>query len=208
MIHPPEETQTMTTATLVPVAAKHATTADLLAMPDDGVERWLVNGVIEEVGMTMRNKHHTRTESQVGHRLRVWQETQPAPHGAVYSGEVGVVLRADPELSVGIDVVYLNAEQAERNEGVDDDETTILVAPITLAVEVLSPSDTLQNIHRKLGWFAECGVPVVWTIDPYLRTVTVHRPGVPPVTFNETQELEGGPELPGFRVPVASLFER
>lgn len=198
----------MTTATLEPVAAKPATTADLLATPDDGVERWLVNGVIEEVGLTMRNKHHTRIETRVARYLDVWSDAQPTPRGAVHSGEVGVVLRADPELAVGIDVVYLNAEQAERNEGVDDDETTILLAPITLAVEILSPSDTLQSIHRKLGWLAECGVPVVWTIDPYLRTVAVHRPGVPPVTFNEQHELDGGPELPGFRVPVASLFER
>jgi Uma2 family endonuclease len=197
----------MTTAVLEQPPVK-VTTSDLLAMPDDGVERWLVNGVIQEVGMTMRNKHHTRAESKVSYHLEAWVQSQPAPRGSVYSGEVGVLLREEPELSVGIDVVYLNAEQAERNEGVGDDDTTILLAPITLAVEILSPSDTLENIHRKLDWYAECAVPVVWTINPYLRTVTVHRPGLPPDTFNETQELDGGAELPGFRVPVAGLFAR
>lgn len=199
----------MSPATLEPVVAKKlATTADLLAQPDDGVERWLVNGTVQEVGMTIRNKHHTRTESQVGHLLRTWLEGQPAPRGAVHSGEVGVVLRDDPELTVGVDVVYLNTEQAERNEAVDDDETTILLAPITLAVEVLSPSDTVENIHRELGWFATTGVPQVWVIDPHLRTVTVHRPAHPPVLHNDQQEIDGGVELPGFRVAVARLFER
>lgn len=121
---------------------------------------------------------------------------------------MGVILREDPELSVGIDVVYLNAQQTDRNDAVDEDETTILVAPITLAVEILSPSDTIENIQRKLDWFAECGLPVAWVLNPYQRTVAIHRPGVPPVTLNEQQELDGGAELPGFRVPVGRLFER
>jgi Uma2 family endonuclease len=198
----------MSSVVLEQPPVKVATTRDLLAMPDDGVERWLVNGVIQEVGMTMRNKHHTRVETRVARYLDVWSDAQPAPRGSVYSGEVGVVLRAEPELSVGIDIIYLNAEQTATNDAVDDDETTILLAPITLAVEILSPSDTIENIHRKLDWFEECGVPLVWVLNPYQRTVAVYRPGVPPVTFNEQQELDGGTELPGFRVPVASLFER
>jgi Uma2 family endonuclease len=198
----------MSSAVLDPVATKYAATNALLALPDDGVERWVVDGVIEEVGMTMRNKHHTRVETRVARHLDVWSDSLPTPRGSVHSGEVGVLLRVDPELNVGIDVVYLNAEQAARNDAIDDDETTILVAPITLAVEILSPSDTIENIQRKLDWFAECGVPVVWVLHPYQRTVAIHRPGVPPVTLNEQQELDGGAELPGFRVAVSRLFER
>lgn len=50
----------MSSAVMEPVAAPpRTTTAELLARPDDGVERWLVDGVIEEVGMTMRYKRHT-----------------------------------------------------------------------------------------------------------------------------------------------------
>jgi Uma2 family endonuclease len=172
------------------------------------VERWLVNGTIEEVGMTIRNKHHTWLEYRVSLLVGMWLEQQAQPRGMIHAGEVGVLLRDEPELTVGIDVVYMDAEQATRNSHSADDETTILVAPITLAVEILSPSDTVENIHRKLGWFAACGVPVVWVIDPYLRTVTVHRPGHPPVLHNDQQELDGGAELPGFRVAVARLFER
>lgn len=44
----------MSSAVMEPVAAPpRTTTAELLARPDDGVERWLVDGVIEEMGMTM-----------------------------------------------------------------------------------------------------------------------------------------------------------
>jgi Uma2 family endonuclease len=198
----------MSTATLEPKApaAPRQTTKDLLALPDDGVERWLVNGTIEEVGLTIRNKHHTGVESEVVYYLQAWLKQHPAPRGKVYSGEVGVILRETPELTVGIDVVYLNAEQATANDAVGDDETTILIAPITLATEVLSPTDTIEGIHRKLDWYAECGVPLVWVLNPYQRTVTVYRPGSPPQLRNDQDELDGGAELPGFRVPVARLF--
>ena len=35
-----------------------------------------------------------------------------------------------------------------------------------LAVEVLSPSDSLKQLGRKIGEFLENGVPLVWLVDP------------------------------------------
>ena len=49
---------------------------------------------------------------------------------------------------------------------------------------------------------------VVWVVDTYDRTVRVRRKGVPGRTFYPTEALTAEPELPGFRVPVASLFSR
>jgi Uma2 family endonuclease len=51
------------------------------------------------------------------------------------------------------------------------------------------------------------GVPLVWILDPYHRTVTVYRPGREPEFANALQELSGEPHLPGFKVPVSRLFE-
>lgn len=187
-----------------PPAEKLHTTADLLAIPDDGIGRWLIDGRIVEVGMTIRNKHHTRTESRVSHALETWRETRPQPRGSVHAGEAGVRLRSDPELTVGIDLVYLDPEPSARV--LADEATTIIDAVPTLAVEILSPSDTVEDIHAKLAMYRDAVVAVVWILDPYLRTVTVHRPGQEPVLHNRHQELTGDPELPGFRVPVARLF--
>lgn len=189
------------------------TTADLLAMPDDGVERWLIDGRIHELRggdgdgtTTIRNKHHTATEAQVVFLLKTWLEPQPRPRGEVHSGEVGVQLRDDPELTVGIDVVYLSAEVAARNES--DGGSTLIVGVPVLAVEILSPSDTVEGIQSRIDTLRGAGVPVTWVVNPYLRTVSVIRPGRPPVGLNEEQTLDGGPELPGFGVPVARLFRR
>lgn len=196
-----------------PPADKLYTTADLLAMPDDGVERWLIDGRIVEFGrggggepMTMRNKHHSRLESRVCHELESWLDTQAVPRGSVHAGEAGVRLRDEPDLTVGIDVVYLSPDLAARTEA--DEESTIIVGVPTLAVEIHSPHNTVEEIHLRLTTLRGAGVPVVWFIDPYQRTVGVHRPGRPPLVLNEDQTVDGGAELPGLSVPVARLFRR
>ncbi len=58
-------------------ATAKLTEADLLAIPDDGVERWLIRGELrkkypEEPGatMTVRNRHHCKTTTAVGGELR------------------------------------------------------------------------------------------------------------------------------------------
>lgn len=86
------------------------------------------------------------------------------------------------------------------------DKTALIDGIPTLAVEILSPSDTVEEIHAKTQLYLEAGVPLVWIIDPYDRTVQVYRPGQPPELFNERQQLTGEPELPGFAVTVGELF--
>src|SRR5947209_20626188 len=90
-------------------AAKLMTTEELLAMPDDGVERWLIRGELrekrEEVGgkpMTIRNRFHSRLTTRVAKFLDNWLDKQPKPRGAVLSGEAGVRLRHDPDTVVGL----------------------------------------------------------------------------------------------------------
>jgi Uma2 family endonuclease len=180
------------------------TTADLLALPEDGIERWLVDGQIVAIGPSIRDKHHSRTAARVSHLLLNWVDGQPGLRGSVHTGGAGVRLCKNPERTVGVDVVYLAPELAAVV--MTDEATTIIDAVPPLAVEILSLSDVSEDISRKVKLYRDAGVPLVWVIDPDFRTVTVHRPGAEPVMLNATQELDGGDVLPGFRVPVARLF--
>jgi Uma2 family endonuclease len=185
------------------------TTEELLAMPDDGVRRWLIDGQLREEGrpgeetMTVRNRRHSQITTRVAQLLANWLDAQPAPRGVVLSGEAGVRLRRDPDLTVGIDVVYVSAELMARQT----DETSLVDGVPVLAVEILSPSTTQEQLHEKLGAYRRASVPLVWVIDPGDRTVRVYRHGAQPVLFNAEQELTAEPHLPGFRVAVARLFE-
>jgi Uma2 family endonuclease len=178
------------------------TTAELLAMPDDGVERWLINGELREKPMTKRNRFHSRIMVRVGKLLDNWLDEQPEPRGAVLAGEAGVRLRRDPDTTVGVDVVYVSADVLARQT----EESTMIDGVPVLAVEILSPSDTQEEIHEKVDGYLAVGVPLVWLIDPHVRTVMVYRPATDPELFTVRQDLTAEPHLPGFRVPVAELF--
>ncbi|MHB1426693.1 MAG: Uma2 family endonuclease [Gemmataceae bacterium] len=178
------------------------TTEQLLALPDEGVERWLIRGQLREKPMTYRNRWHSRAMVRIGYFLEAWREQQPAPRGSVLGGEAGVRLTRNPDTTVGIDVVYISAEVANRNP----DDTTIIDGVPVLAVEILSPNNTVEEIDEKIDQYLEAGVLLVWIADTRDRTVTIYRPGQEPEFVNARQELSGEPHLPGFRVRVADLF--
>ena len=117
-------------------------------------------------------------------------------------GEAGVRLTRDPDTTVGIDVVYVSADVLARQT----DETTLIEGVPLLAVEILSPSDTVDEINEKLDTYLAAQVSLVWIIDPYRRTAMVYRPHGPARLVTEEQELSGDPILPGFRVTLSDLF--
>lgn len=176
------------------------TTEELLALPDNGMERWLIAGELRERPMTVRNRFHSRTMICVGTELDLWLRQQPLPRGQVLCGEVGVRLSRDPDTTVGIDVVYVSANVVVQ-------QTTLIDGVPTLAVEILLPKETFKQIHEKTTVYQSAGVPLVWVLDPCDRTVKVYRPGVEPDSFNIHQELSGEPHLPGFRISVGRIFE-
>jgi Uma2 family endonuclease len=156
------------------------TTEELLALPEDGTERWLIAGELRERPMTRRNRFHSRSMTRTARFLDVWLDKQPEPRGQVLAGEAGVILSHDPDTTVGADVIYVSAEVMTRQ---NEDSTLIDGAPV-LVVEILSPNDTVEDIREKVIEYLRAGVALVWILNPYDRTVTVHRPGAEPELFN------------------------
>jgi Uma2 family endonuclease len=183
-------------------AAPLMTTEEMLALPENGVERWLINGRLREKPMTVRNRWHSRIMARVCYLLERWLEQQPEPRGQVLGGEAGVRLRRNPDVTVGIDVVYISAELAAHQPG----DTRLIDGVPTLVVEILSPNDTQEEINEKIDTYRQAGVPLLWIINPHDRAVFIYRPGTELEAVNVLQELSGEPELPGFRVPAAQLF--
>ncbi len=187
-----------------PATTALMTTEELLALPDNGVERWLIRGQLREKPMTKRNRWHSRVMARLSQLLGDWLDRQPEPRGEVLDGEAGCRLRRNPDTSVGIDVVYISPQLAAQ----DPDDTTLIDGVPTLVVEILSPNDTVEEINDKVDEYLAAGVPLVWLVDPHHRTVEVHRPDGEPELFNVRQEISAEPHLPGFRVPVAQIFGR
>lgn len=77
-----------------------------------------------------------------------------------------------------------------------------------LAVEVLSPSNTMSEIHDKVLDYLDAGSLLVWVVDPQSRTVTVYRSREEIRLIPTDGELDGAEVLPGFRCQVSELFGR
>lgn len=76
-----------------------------------------------------------------------------------------------------------------------------------LAVEVLSPSNTPQEMTDKLADYFQSGTRLVWLIDPATKSAEVHtsidqKRVVPP-----NGVLIGEPVLPGLEIRLTDIFE-
>jgi Uma2 family endonuclease len=77
----------------------------------------------------------------------------------------------------------------------------------TLAVEVLSESNTHEEMVQKWAELTELGTQVMWLIDPATTTAEIWRPGADAITLNLTGVLDAAPALPGFLLPLADVFD-
>lgn len=75
-----------------------------------------------------------------------------------------------------------------------------------LAVEVISPNDKLGEFEAKMEDYQSAAIPLIWVVNPELRTVRVYTPTGAGPLLHEGDILRGGDVLPGFECPVAAIF--
>ena len=189
----------MATATL----PKQMTIEEFLALPDDGVDRELINGELREKGMTVRNELHSQTMANITWLMRSWTASISEIKYRVLCGEAGFILDRDPRLVVGIDVA-LKVVPASQGHA---PRTTLVDGIPLIAVEILSPSDSHGDVREKLRLYLDHGVAAVWIVDPDDQSVRIYRTGRPVAFSSGDDMLNCEPEMPGFAVKTSSLFE-
>jgi Uma2 family endonuclease len=90
-------------------------------------------------------------------------------------------------------------------EKTDPERSPIEGAP-ALTIEVVSPSNTAQDMMKKTQQYLSAGSHAVWIVYPTLRLVEVHsKQGVRQV---REPELLGHAELlPGFSITLSEIFD-
>jgi Uma2 family endonuclease len=76
-----------------------------------------------------------------------------------------------------------------------------------LAVEVISPSNTFEEVVNKVREYFRAGVQYVWVIAPPQQQVYVYQSPSHIRVLNILDELTGDPFLPGFRLKASELFD-
>ena len=177
---------------------KLMTAEELLLMPDDGLQRELIRGVLTE-DMPPGYEHGV-VEFRIGRLLGNFVEEND--FGEILGGDSGFLLERNPDTVRGPDVAWVAPGRLEgRVDGYAE------LAP-DLVIEVKSPSNSNREMaDRALMWLNHgTGMSVV--ADPLAITLTVYRPGQPPQVLSESDVFDGGDVLPGFAEPVWSFFRR
>jgi Uma2 family endonuclease len=173
-----------------------ATIEDLLKCPKDGRKYELVDG---EILVSPAGSRHAEIVGKIVHIFASFLETHPV--GRVYPDNLGIRLPNGNLRSP--DVTFVRREKLPSGKSPEGFGEFIP----DLAIEVLSPQDSLREVGQKVGEFLECGVPLVWVVDPVQETVTVYR------SLSQTQQLatadvitaEG--VLPEFVCQVTRFFQ-
>ena len=177
----------------------HLVTADeLIRMPDDGFKYELVEGRL--IKMTPAGSLHGQISIRLAARLLVYVEERDL--GAVFSADTGFHLQRDPDTVRAPDVSFV--VKARLTDGIP---TGYWPGPPDLAVEVVSPSDSMAEVQSKAQEYLRKGVRLVWVVLPKKRAVAVYRPDTPSEMLSEHDVLDGGEVVPGFRYPLARLFD-
>ena len=179
-------------------STKVTTAADLLAMPDDGRDHELIEGVLVEVSPAGYDS--SGIAIAISSPLSLFARTHGL--GRVTGADGGYWFEQDPDTVRAPDVAFVRTERLPPRH----ERTGFLQLIPDLAVEVVSPSDRQRDIDEKVAYYLEHGVPLVWVAYPRTSTVDAHRRDQPAVTYREGDVLTAGDLLPGFRLPVAEIF--
>ena len=172
-----------------------ATLEDLMRMPEDGYKYELVDG---EIIASPTGVYHSAVSAQIIHLLKSFLEEHPM--GTVMTPDVGINFPGGNLRSP--DVTFVKTEKLPGGlppRGFGD------FVP-DLAVEVLSPSDNRREMADKIGEYIECGVPLIWLVDPDDKSVTIFRSLTDVQRLESSDTISGEPVLPGFSCPVSRFF--
>ena len=139
----------------------------------------------------MVNRDGGRAEFKLLYALGDWEDENG---GEVYGANAN--LRLPDGSRVRPDALWLSPEQVAALPPVADGGA-IAVCPAFVA-EIMSGTDTLPPLQRKMERYIANGARLGWLIDPYRRRVYIYRPGVPVTMLDNPETVSGDPELPGF----------
>lgn len=178
---------------MVETRSRPVTEEELMAFPKDGRKFELVDGEAKEVPTGWEHE-------VVGSRLMVRLGKIVESLGYLTGSSAGFRMK-DGSIRAP-DVSFVRAERAPSGE----EAKRFFDGAPDLAVEIISPSESRNDIFRKIGEYFESGAQQVWIVQPTNRTVTVYHSMDRVRTYESDETLDGGNLLPGFRCPVSDLF--
>ncbi|MEM7760995.1 MAG: Uma2 family endonuclease, partial [Cyanobacteria bacterium P01_A01_bin.40] len=90
----------------------------------------------------------------------------------------------------------LTKEQRRRFAPIDPD----------FVLELMSPTDDLDELQNKMKEYLNCGVKLGWLINPDAKQVEIYRQGKEKEVLYDPKILSGESIMPGFTVSLTEIF--
>ena len=158
-------------------------------LPRDGVRHEMNAG--ELITMPPPKSLHSLVMLAVLERLQVYLKDHPVGRAIP---EAGYVLSRQPLTIRQPDVSVLSKERIQATE-----EDSYFEGAPELAVEIVSPSDSADDLQLKIQQYLGAGAQWVWVLYPKTQSVNVW-------DANGARMFGGDDILPGFALKVSELF--
>ncbi len=177
-----------------------ATVDDVIRFVDGDDKR-----LVELVDGTLVEKPMGYYEGRIGIVLGYFIETFLDSHDLGLRFGADSTLRFAPRVVRLPDVSFVPWSKIPNRE-LPPEQVPYLIPD--LAVEVLSPGNTRAEMARKRRDYFGAGTKLVWQIYPDTHTAEVFTAPDVSTTVAADGVLDGADVLPGFKLPLARLFER
>jgi len=173
---------------------------EYMCLAESGERYELVNGRLSPMAPT------SWEHGDVGGLLTIYLGQYVLQHGLgrVSAAETAFVLNAETRDVRAADIAFVAAARIPRIL-----DPGPIPFPPDLVVEVISPSDRLIEVRKKARAYQRAGIPLVWVVNPRPRhrSVQVYHPAdLRPVTLGGDDHLDGEDIVPGFTLPIRTLF--
>jgi Uma2 family endonuclease len=174
------------------------TDEELMQLPKDGYKYELVDGDIVRTSAGVRHGH---ISGHLACQLDVYIEAHKI--GVVLDSSTGFRMKSGNVRSPDVSFVA-----KERLVGMTEAPEGFFEGAPDLAVEVLSPDDKMKNVLKKLAEYFDNGTRLAWVVNPKDEIVLEYRSPESATILTDSDILDGGEVVPGFTLPIATLFER
>ena len=189
----------MLTATEVITEKKIWTDEEFMALPKDGRYE-IVNGELIDRGNS--GALHGNIGAILSSALFAVVNAQKL--GALFDSSTAFKMKNGNRRSPDISFFA-----KERLQGITELPSGFLEGAPDLVVEVLSPGNTVEEMHNKLVEYFDNGTRLAWMIHPSEHYVLVYRSAQEPDRLLKSVDaLDGEEVIPGFSLPVADLFQK
>lgn len=190
----------MSTAIELKTDKKVWTDEEFMALPKDGHRYEIVNGELIDMGNS--GALHGNLAIILSSALFATVNAQKL--GSLFDSSTAFKMKNGNKRSPDISFFA-----KERLQGMTELPTGFLEGAPDLAVEILSPGNTVEEIETKITDYFDNGARLVWVISPTQHYVLIYRCAQEPDRLlKSVDSLDGEEVIPGFIFPVADLFQK